>query len=93
MEESWHQSCLIVFWIDFLSILAPTWDPTWSHVGHLFAQNGAAQFKTTLFFVGSMLFFDFFFRPGPVLAPFGLALGGVGARFWKFLISIFLYFL
>ena len=33
---------LIDFWMDFLSILAPTWDPTWGHGGHFFAQNGAA---------------------------------------------------
>ena len=27
---------LIVFCFDFFSILAPFWDPSWSHVGHLF---------------------------------------------------------
>ena len=27
---------LIDFGIDFLSILAPFWEPSWSHVGHLF---------------------------------------------------------
>ena len=27
---------MIDFWIDFLAILAPFWEPSWSHVGHLF---------------------------------------------------------
>ena len=32
-----------------------------------------------------LIFFQFFGRPGPLLAPFGLDLGGSGARFWEVL--------
>ena len=50
------------FWMDFLFILAPTWDSTWNHVGHFFGQNGGALWRPALFFVRSMLFFDFLAR-------------------------------
>ena len=39
-------------------------------------------------FVGSMLFFDLFGRPGPLLAQFGLDFGRFGPPFWKFSGSI-----
>ena len=32
---------LIDFCIDFFFILAPSWDPSWGHVGHIFLKNGA----------------------------------------------------
>ena len=30
----------LIFCIDFLSILAPSWDPSWGHVGHDFGLKG-----------------------------------------------------
>ena len=30
---------MVDFCIDFFSILAQFWEPSWSHVGHFFAQN------------------------------------------------------
>ena len=30
---------LVDVWIDFWTILAPSWDPSWNHVGHLFGQK------------------------------------------------------
>ena len=36
--------------------------------------------------------FRFLGRPGPLLAQFGLDFGGFGPPFWKFLASIFAYF-
>ena len=67
--------------MDFLSILASTWDPTWGHVGHFFEKNGATELSSPVFFVGSMLFFDFF----AVLAQSWLDFGGFGSRFSRFL--------
>ena len=56
---------LIDFGMDFLSISAPTWGPTWSHVGHFFGQNGGAAWEAHLFFVALVFFSDFFARdPG-----------------------------
>ena len=60
---------LIDFGIDFLSILARFWKPTWSHVGYIFAQNGGPLWHAPLFLVGSMLFFDLGGPPGPLLVP------------------------
>ena len=86
MQKSVQKSILegIIFLIDFcndfLSILAPSWDPSWGHVGHIFAQNGGGLWHAPVFFVGSMLFFDF----GALLAPSWLHFGGVGARFFQF---------
>ena len=78
---------LIDFLIDFLLIWARFWRPTWGHVGHIFAQNGARLWGAPLFFVGSMLFFDFLVVLA-ALAPFWLDFGGFGPPFWKFLGSI-----
>ena len=76
---------LIDFGIDICTVLAPSWDPTWGHVDHFFAQDGGTEFKAPFFFVGSMLFFDL----GALMAPswhhFGLDFGGFGAPFWRFL--------
>ena len=78
-----HQ-ILIDFYIDFLSIFARFWRPTWGHVGHIFAQNGGTLWHAAPFFVGSMLFFDFL----AILAPSWLHFGGVGARFFDFLVDL-----
>ena len=66
---------LIDFGIDICTVLAPSWDPTWGHVDHFFAQDGGTEFKAPLFFVGSMLFFHF----GSLLAPSWHHLGSI----WK----------
>ena len=70
--------------------LGPTWPhagpswrhvgPTWRHVGHIFAQNGGGLWRAPVFFVGSVLFFDFC----AILAPSWLHFGRVGARFFQF---------
>ena len=75
---------LIDFNIDFVSIFARFWKPTWGHVGHIFAQNGGGAWRPSVFFVGSMLFFDFW----ALLAPSWLHFGGVGARFFDFLVDL-----
>ena len=74
---------LIDFGIEFLSIWARFWRPTWSHVGDFFDQNGGSVWRAALFFVGSMFFFDF----GAHLAPSWLPFGRVGARFFHFLVD------
>ena len=86
---------LIDFGIDFLSIFARFWKPTWGHVGHIFDQNGATRFNSSLFFVGSMLFFDFLVLLAPSWPHFGSILEGSGlhfgsfwAPFWRFWGSI-----
>ena len=71
---------MIDFWMDFLSILAPTWDPTWGNVGYFFGKNEAALWDARLFLVGSLLFSDF----EALLAPFWLQLGSI----WEVLGSI-----
>ena len=76
---------LIDFGIDICTVLAPSWDPTWGHVDHFFAQDGGTEFKAPLFFVGSMFFFRFGGPHGPLLAPFGLDFGRFGAPFWRLL--------
>ena len=75
----------IDFCIVFSSILLRFWKPTWSHVGHFFAQNTATLTKTRVFFVGSIFFFGFL----DVLAPSWRHLGSIWegsglhfARFW-----------
>ena len=45
--------------IDFLTIWARLWKPTWRHVGHFFLQNVGPLWRDPLFFVGSMFFFRF----------------------------------
>ena len=47
---------LIDFWMDFSLILARSWDSTWSHVGHFFAENAATLIRGRVFFVGSLFF-------------------------------------
>ena len=79
---------LIDFYIDFLSIFVRFGRPTWGHVGHIFDQNGAGGFSSSLFFVGSMLFFDFLV----LLAPSWPPPGPILARFWRvrgFILEVF----
>ena len=75
---------LIDFYIDFMSILARLWKPTWSHVGHIFLQNGARGLSSPLFFVGSMLFFDFVVVLAYSWPHFGSILEGPGSIFEGF---------
>ena len=35
---------MIDFGIDICTVLAPSWDPTWGHVDHFFAQDGGTEF-------------------------------------------------
>ena len=86
---------LIAFGIDFLMILAPSWAPTWGHVGHIFAQNGGGLCDAAPLFVGSMLFFDFLALLAPswrhlgsILEGSGLHFGGFGPPFWRFMGSL-----
>ena len=86
---------LIDFCIDFFFILAPSWDPSWGHVGHIFPQNGAGRIYAALLFVGSTLFFDFLLvldpswpNLGSILEGLGLHFGGFWGPFWKFLVTI-----
>ena len=83
---------MIDFGIDFLPILAPFWEPSWSHVGHFFGQNTAALTGPWGFFVGS----SFLFNCLAVLAPFWLHFGASGPHlgsifegFWFHFGSIF----
>ena len=86
---------MIDFNIDFLSILARFWRPTWGHVGHIFLQNGGPLWDAAPLFVGSMLFFDFLTLLAPswrhlgsILEGLGLHFGGFGPPFCRFLGSL-----
>ena len=79
---------LIDFCIDIFSILAPSWDPSWGHVGHFFGKKGGTGKSALVFFVGSMLFFGFLVVLVPSWPILGSILGGFGLPFWKFLGSI-----
>ena len=82
---------LIDFCIDFFSILAPSWDPSWGHVGHIFLQNGGVGWHAAPLFVGSMLFFDFLVVLAPSWPNLGSILGGFGPPFWRFLVPTWRY--
>ena len=43
---------LINFCIVFFSFWAPSWEPSWGHVGHYFRQNGATQIDASHLFLG-----------------------------------------
>ena len=79
---------LIDFYIDLLSIFVRFWTPTWGHVDHIFAQNGGALWRAPVFFVVSMLFFDFFGHPGPLLAPCWVGWGSSFSICWSILVSM-----
>ena len=83
---------MVDFFIDFFSILVQFWEPSWSHVGHFFAQNTGGLTEGRGFFGGSSFFIDFF----AVLAPFRLHFGASGPHlgsifegFWFHFGSIF----
>ena len=63
-----------------LSILVRFWKPTWSHVGHFFAQNTATLTNGWVFYVGSV-FFSVFWASWPPL-------GALWARFGRVRASI-----
>ena len=65
---------MVDFCIEFFSILVQFWEPSWSHVGHFFAQNTGGLTEGRGFFGGSSFFIDFF----AVLAPFRLHFGASG---------------
>ena len=66
------------FFIDFCSIWEANLAPCWRH----FRSKWSDAVEGRLVFCWVYVLFRFFGRPGPVLAPFGLDLGGSGARFW-----------
>ena len=86
---------MIDFGIDICTVLAPSWDPTWGHVDHFFAQDGGTEFKAPFFIVGSMLVFDSgalmatsWHHLGSILEGSGLHFGG----FWQPFFYIFVRF-
>ena len=82
----------IDFWIDFLSIFARCWRPTWSHVGHFFAQNTATLTNGRVFFVGSVFFFGFLGVLASSWRPLGSIWEGSGlhfAGFWRLILHSF----
>ena len=84
---------LIDFCIDSLSILARFGKPTWSHVGHIFLQNGGALWHAPLFFVGFMFFFGFLAVLAPSWRHLGSILEGLGVDFGSFRCPFSFYFL
>jgi len=59
------------------SILVQFWEPSWSHVGHFFAQNTGGLTEGRGFYVGSSFFIIFVDRLGAILAPFWLHFGSI----------------
>ena len=85
--------------IDFLTMWARFWKPTWRHVGHFFLQNVGPLWRDPLFFVGSMFFFRFLVILALSWRLLGSILGGRGSIlkvFWKpfssYLSSVGLHF-
>ena len=79
---------MIDFGMDFLSVLAPFWNPSWDHAGAIFGWNGGAEIDSTHLFVALAFFSDFFTVLTPSWPHFGSILGPLGfilARFGKFL--------
>ena len=70
--------------IDFSSILLRFWKPTWSHVGHFFAQNTARLTKASGVYVGSIFFFGFWSVLAPSWCPLGSIWEGSGLHFGGF---------
>ena len=79
-EASFFQS---IFASIVLSIFVRFWRPTWSHVGHLFAQNGGPLWDAALFFLGSMFFFGFLAVLAPSWRHLGSIFGGLGLDFGR----------
>ena len=79
------------FFIDFCSLGEANLEPFWRH----FRSKWGGELEASLFFVGSMLFFDFLavLAPswpnfGSILEGLGLHFGGFWAPFWRFLVTI-----
>ena len=68
----------IDFCIDFSSIFLRFWRPTWSHVGHFFAQNTATLTNGWVVYVGSIFFFGFWGVLAPSWRPLGSIWEGSG---------------
>ena len=75
---------LIDFCFGFSSILLRFWKPTWSHVGHFFAQNTATANAPRVVFVVSIFFFGFWAALAPSRSHFGSILDGSGLHFGSF---------
>ena len=71
--------------IDFWSILEANLEPCWP----LFRSKRGEAERAEGGLCWVYLLFRFFGRPGPLLAPSGLDLGGFGPPFWRFLVPIF----
>ena len=56
-------------------LLAPSWNPSWSHVGHIFLQNGVPCGAPPPFLLG-LCYFSLFGSSWPPLGP-------IWARFWE----------
>ena len=67
------------FFIDFCSFLEANLGPCWPHFRSKWGDPVACSPLLCWVYV----LFRFFGHPGPVLAPFGLDLGGSGAGFWE----------
>ena len=72
----------IDFCIDFS--LARFWRPTWSHVGHFFAQKSATLTKGRVVYVGPIFFFGFLGVLAPSWRPLGSIWEGSGLHFGGF---------
>ena len=79
----------IDFCIDFSSILLRFGRPTWSHVGHFFAQKSATLSEGRVVCVGSVFFFGFLGVLAPSWRPLGSIWEGSGLHFGGFLVTIF----
>ena len=51
---------MIDFEMDFLTILAPFWDPSWGHVGSIFGQNQGEIDQKSIKKSRHRFFIDFF---------------------------------
>ena len=73
-----------IFCIDFSSILLRFGRPTWSHVGHFFAQNTGPANEPWVVYVGSVFFFGFLGVLAPSWRPLGSIWEGSGLHFGGF---------
>ena len=79
-DRFWHRF-LIDFYSDLEANLEPCWPLSRSKHGDAECAEGGLCWV--------YLLFRFLGRPGPLLAPSGLDLGGFGPPFWRFLVPIF----
>ena len=73
------------FFFDFASILEANLEPCWPLFRSKHGEGECAEGGLCWVY----LLFRFLGRPGPLLAPSGLDLGGFGPPFWRFLVPIF----